>query len=141
MATHETLLQAIVDAPDDDAPRFAYADAVEKSGDPDRAEFIRLQCALDKMQPQASQRLALEAREKELLEQHGWDWAEEFGTRVSEWVYRRGFIERVQMCLETSAEEILAVLRKTPIRHVRDIWWCLISIAGFRWDYRDLYSF
>jgi uncharacterized protein (TIGR02996 family) len=47
MATREALLQAIIDAPDDDAPRFAYAEAVEKSGDSDRAESIRptaLQC-------------------------------------------------------------------------------------------------
>ena len=121
MATHEALLQAIIDAPDDDAPRFTYADAVEKNGDPDRAEFIRLQCALDKMQPHAPERQALEAREKQLLEQHGWEWAEELGTQVSEWVYRRGFIERVQMCLETSTEGILAVLRQAPIRYVRDI--------------------
>jgi uncharacterized protein (TIGR02996 family) len=120
MATREALLQAIIDAPDDDAPRFAFADAVRSSGDPDRAEFIRVHCALDKIPAQAPERPTLEASERELLEQHGWDWAEEFGTQISEWVFRRGFIERVEMCLETSTEEILAVLRKAPIRHVRD---------------------
>ena len=49
----ETLLKAIIDAPDDDAPRFAYADWIKKHGDRDRAEFIRVQCALDKMPAQA----------------------------------------------------------------------------------------
>ncbi len=120
MASREALLQAVIDSPDDDAPRLAYADALQADGDSDRAEFIHVQCALDRMPPQEPQRHALEAREKELLDQHGWDWAEEFEPWVSEWVYRRGFIERVQMCLETTADEILTVLRKAPIRHVRD---------------------
>jgi uncharacterized protein (TIGR02996 family) len=121
MDQQEALLRAIIEAPDDDGPRFTYADWLEKSGDSDRANFIRVQCALDKMPTQAPERPALLAREKELLELHGWSWAEECGTQISEWVYRRGFIERVQMCLETSAEEILALLRKAPIRHIRDI--------------------
>lgn len=121
METREALLQAIMNAPDDDVPRFAYAIFLERNGDSDRADFIRLQCALDSMSPNAPERPNFQAREKELLEQHAWDWAMEFGTQISQWVYRRGFIERVEMCLETSAEEILAVLTKTPIRHVRDI--------------------
>src|SRR5262245_51895026 len=120
MATLDALLQAIIDAPDADAPRLAYADAVSRGGDAARAEFIRVQCTLDKLPAQAPERQALAAREQELLEQHGWDWAEEIGPRISEWVFRRGFIERVEMCLESSTEEILAVLRKAPIRHVRD---------------------
>ena len=77
-------------------------------------------CSGQNARPSAG-RPELLAREKELLEQHGWNWAEEFGTKISEWVFRRGFIERVEMCLETSSEEILAVLGKAPIRHVRDI--------------------
>jgi uncharacterized protein (TIGR02996 family) len=116
----EALLEAIMDAPDDDAPRFAYAEWIEKRGDSDRAAFIRVQCALDKMPPGVPERSALEHREKELLVQHAWDWAEEFGTEISQWTYRRGFIDRVEMCMENSTEEILAILRKAPIRHVRD---------------------
>jgi uncharacterized protein (TIGR02996 family) len=40
------LLAAILDAPDDDAPRLVYADWLEEHGDPARAEFIRLQLVL-----------------------------------------------------------------------------------------------
>ena len=36
-------LQAIADAPDDDAPRLIFADWLEERGDP-RCELIRLQC-------------------------------------------------------------------------------------------------
>jgi uncharacterized protein (TIGR02996 family) len=43
------LLRACKAAPDDDAPRLVLADWLEEHGDPERAEFIRLQCtpALD----------------------------------------------------------------------------------------------
>jgi uncharacterized protein (TIGR02996 family) len=121
MITGDALLQAVIASPDDDAPRLAYADHVEASGNPDRAAFIRVQCALDRMSPEAAERPSLQAREQELLEKFGWDWAAEFGTQITQWVYRRGFIERVEMCLETSAEQILAILAKAPIRHIRDI--------------------
>ena len=40
------LLGAAADAPDDDAPRLAYADWLDDHADPDRAEFVRLQCLL-----------------------------------------------------------------------------------------------
>ncbi len=121
MITDETLLRAVIDAPDDDAPRLAYADRLDVRGDADRAAFIRVQCALETMPPEAPERPSFQAREQELLGRFGWDWAAEFGTRITQWVYRRGFIERVEMRLETSAEEILAILAKAPIRHIRDV--------------------
>jgi uncharacterized protein (TIGR02996 family) len=45
--THdEALRQAIIEDPDDDLRRFVYADWVEEQGQPERAEFIRVQCQL-----------------------------------------------------------------------------------------------
>lgn len=120
MTTGKALMQAVIDAPDDDAPRFAFADWIEKNGDSDRAAFIRVQCALEKMATDAPERSSFHARERELLAEHGRVWANEFRGEISEWVYRRGFIERVQMHLQMSAEQIRSVLRKAPIRHVRD---------------------
>lgn len=43
---HEPFLRAICQAPDDDAPRLVFADWLDENGDPDRAEFIRLQVQL-----------------------------------------------------------------------------------------------
>jgi uncharacterized protein (TIGR02996 family) len=43
MDTGLALFQAILDAPDDDAPRLVYADWLDEHGDPERAEFIRLE--------------------------------------------------------------------------------------------------
>lgn len=63
----EHLLQAIYDAPDDDAPRLVYADALLERNDP-RGELIALQCRtapLDREQKK---------REKALLETHGKSW-------------------------------------------------------------------
>jgi uncharacterized protein (TIGR02996 family) len=39
----QALFQAILEAPDDDAPRFVYADYLEERGDP-RGEYVRLAC-------------------------------------------------------------------------------------------------
>jgi len=47
----QALCAAIVANPDDDLPRLVYADWLEENGDPDRAEFIRLQCRLANCSP------------------------------------------------------------------------------------------
>lgn len=44
--TESHLLAAILAAPEDDAPRLIYADWLEEHDQPERAEFIRVQCAL-----------------------------------------------------------------------------------------------
>src|SRR5262249_17370591 len=77
-------------------------------------------CSLARMPASDPRRPALQQRETELLEQHGWVWAEPLGYRIQEWVFQRGFIERVEMCLEAPAEDIQAVLPMAPIRHIRD---------------------
>jgi uncharacterized protein (TIGR02996 family) len=52
------LLKAVLAAPDDDAPRLIYADWLDEHGRPERAEFVRVQCALARLpKPPASTRL------------------------------------------------------------------------------------
>ncbi len=46
MAVDADYLRAVIDRPDDDAPRLAYADYLDECGQAERAEFIRLQCRL-----------------------------------------------------------------------------------------------
>jgi uncharacterized protein (TIGR02996 family) len=60
---HEPFLRAICEAPDDDAPRLVFADWLDETGDPDRAEFIRLHVRLAR-QPDAE---GLERRCKDLF--------------------------------------------------------------------------
>jgi len=59
------LLAAIRVAPDDDAPRLVYADWLEEHGQPERAEFIRVQCELIRLDD-----TGLRTREAELLARH-----------------------------------------------------------------------
>lgn len=120
MAEKDNLLSAVIESPDDDEPRFRFADWCQRHGDPERGEFIRTQCELCSGPMADDRRTHLQAREQQLLDERGWDWTEEFGQDISEWVYVRGFVERVEMSLEASAEQILSVVRKSPIRHLRD---------------------
>lgn len=50
LAEHEAFLRAIFDAHDDDTPRLVYADFLQESGEPERAELIRVQCQLAALQ-------------------------------------------------------------------------------------------
>src|SRR5438270_6972316 len=46
MADRASFLAAVQADPEDDAPRLVYADWLQDNGDPDRAEFIRVQVEL-----------------------------------------------------------------------------------------------
>ena len=56
MIQNEALFRAILDEPEDDAPRLVYADWLEEHGDGARAEFIRVQCELAVLPPEPAQR-------------------------------------------------------------------------------------
>ena len=49
MSAEQGLLSAICESPEDDTPRLVYADWLEEHDQPQRAEFIRAQCALATM--------------------------------------------------------------------------------------------
>ena len=90
----EGLLEGILAAPDDDAPRLMYADWLTEHGDP-RGEFIALQCA------RAAGRVSAEARrrEAELLQQHRVAFLGRFANRVtlSGLRFDRGFLARATL--------------------------------------------
>src|SRR5262245_46285153 len=66
------LLHGCKDNPDDNAPRLVLADWLEEHGEPERAEFIRLQCrGNDQGTPGAVERAR---REEELLNANGERW-------------------------------------------------------------------
>ncbi len=49
----QALSRAIADSPDEDAPRLVYADWLDDHGEPERAEFIRVQCRLAEREQRA----------------------------------------------------------------------------------------
>jgi uncharacterized protein (TIGR02996 family) len=118
----QAFLEDVIAHPDDDAPRLVFADWLEDHGDAERAEFIRLQCALaraDQGDPRLPQ---MRAREQELLERYAQRWAEPLRSIVEQWAFRRGFIESVD--LRPSSEMVLrerleAAFRLAPVRDLR----------------------
>ncbi len=104
LSDRDALLGAIRAAPDEDTPRLVFADWLDENGEPERAEFVRVQCELARLTDDRSdsqpvyeflrdrdwvtrpaadwasidagihRRLALVARADELLARHGGDW-------------------------------------------------------------------
>jgi uncharacterized protein (TIGR02996 family) len=125
------LWAAIRANPDEDTPRLVYADWLQENGEEDRAEFIRVQCALALIvptsYPEAEQRQLLEAKEQRLLARHREKWLAPFQTlfRSAEkwhptdrnrWFtrfgFRRGFVytdqlEREPLILLTESDDTL----------------------------------
>ena len=61
LAALQPHFDAILAAPDDDAPRLRLADALDAAGDP-RGESIRLGCALERLAPDDPAPAGLSAR-------------------------------------------------------------------------------
>jgi uncharacterized protein (TIGR02996 family) len=90
------LLQAIHDAPDDDAPRAVYADALLERGDP-RGELIAIQLQRDAA-PE------LRRREHELLAAHAVQWLGGLAPVISPgFRFERGFLVECQVSLRDVA--------------------------------------
>ena len=91
---HDAFLRAIIADPDDDLPRLVYADFLDETGDPDRAEFIRVQCRLAETEEHDPHFRELEDREHALLAANEGRWFRE-REGLNEWVWRRGFVDEV----------------------------------------------
>src|SRR5438045_918727 len=92
MNTGQALFQAVLDAPDDDAPRLVYADWLEENGQEDRGEFIRLEVRLYGQKP--GRRTADDQRRRNDLEVRlRKTWLEEMPKLpgVRWWSFWRGF--------------------------------------------------
>lgn len=112
--TDDAFLQAIIDNPDDDAPRLVYADYLMGHGQPERAEFIQVQCQLAPLSQSDPLRRQLNARAQQLLRENGQQWS------ASPWTYRfhRGFIESVTLEVATFLDHADELFQKFPLREV-----------------------
>src|SRR4051812_6242708 len=92
-----SLLQAVLDQPEDDGARLGCAGWLEEHGEADRAELIRVQIALAQLGQGDPRVFDLRRREHELLTAHH----EEWGQEVPAWArsctaFRRGFVGYLQ---------------------------------------------
>jgi uncharacterized protein (TIGR02996 family) len=112
-------LGAILDDPADDSPRLVYADWLDEHGEPDRAEFIRLQCELEQL-PEEDPRLpALARRERELRRRHAARWAGHLAHLVRSFEFRRGFVEAVEVDAGQLLRYADTLFRLAPLRCLR----------------------
>ncbi len=78
MDDRQAFLNTITAVPDDNVPRLVFADWLQEHGEDERAEFIRVQCALATNNVKDDEeRAQFQERERELLEAHGQEWADE----------------------------------------------------------------
>ena len=87
MSPAAPFLAAIREAPEDDAPRLIYADWLDEHGEPERAEFIRVQCKLERRKTKV-----LRQREAELFAAHHDKFAGPLAAPGLQFRFNRGFI-------------------------------------------------
>jgi uncharacterized protein (TIGR02996 family) len=117
MATDADLLAMIIANPADDAPRLAYADLVDRKGDP-RGAFIRLQIRLRDVEVARSLPAdygALLDEHDALLRAHGDRWAEPVRGLVDGWRFVRGFIDEVKLDAAAFLQRAPAVYAAAPV--------------------------
>lgn len=139
----EAFLKRIRAFPDDDPPRLIFADWLEEQGDSagpawgsDRAKFIRVQIALARLAEEDADptvadspgraerdetRKRLREAENELLAAHEAEWTAPFRVRglASGAVFRRGFVEKVNVEARTFAHRAPELFEAGPLRHVQ----------------------
>jgi uncharacterized protein (TIGR02996 family) len=118
--------RAIAEAPADDALRLVYADWCDEHGDPDRAEFIRLQFEAERHEEWTPARMDLDERADALLARNRDRWLRD----VPSWAlnpdgppgaqsFRRGFLNRVSVKAENFFASSAELFATAPVREVR----------------------
>jgi uncharacterized protein (TIGR02996 family) len=118
-------LRAVIANPDDDLTRLVYADWLDEHGQPERAEFVRVQVALAAGVSDDARRRRLEDRQRELLVAHDQEWVAELAEvlecppgRWGGWVFRRGFVEYFHLPAGVVADHGAEVAELTPVREL-----------------------
>jgi uncharacterized protein (TIGR02996 family) len=122
MNQEEAFLRAVCEHPDEDAVRLIFADWLDEHGEPERAEFIRIQIEQARLPEWDGRRLECERRSRELWVR-AYERLPELPTTRLSWnlsSFRRGFAEGVQLMGVGSflqhAETVFAV---GPVRHLK----------------------
>jgi uncharacterized protein (TIGR02996 family) len=94
MSDEKGLLAAIWEHPHDDTPRLVYADWLQENGQPERAEFIRVQCELARLDEwdESPRKAELEKREQSLWTKHAKAWKTGLPKLLQAAPFHRGFV-------------------------------------------------
>lgn len=118
MSDEPALLAAIRAHPDEDTPRLIYADWLDENGQPERAEFIRLQCAPEPTEQQSD-------RLYDLCERGLGRWLTGLPQFTgAHWEFRRGFPEHLEVHIGPLLDRFEAFARVPWLRFVSvfEVW-------------------
>ncbi len=136
MEPWQAFLNEIIAHPEDDGPRLIAADWLSENGQPERGEFIRVQCAIAVTPicgslpsgtthplypscPGCDRVAVLRKRERELLDEPG-DWTPGIVWPSAEcFAWERGFISRIQVPADWWLANADALVRVCILRQVR----------------------
>ncbi|WP_437533491.1 TIGR02996 domain-containing protein [Sorangium sp. So ce726] len=132
MTDEATLLKAVLDAPDDDAPRLAYAQWSSGQGDAAsiaRGELIHAQIDLMHTAPEViktGRAFGLQHRIWELIERHGASWAGAIAGSVDAYHFVRGFVGWIKVSARRFLDHGEGIMALAPVQHldltdVRDV--------------------
>lgn len=162
MTDRAAMIAAVLANPDDDTPRLVFADWCDDNGEPERAEFLRVQvelartgeasCWTEEM-PFGTQctdpecpwavREQLRERERDLLDRHRLSWLDgplmgmESQTAGEAVQFIRGFVESVTCPAADWLAHADAILAEHPVRRVRFTTWPEDGREVFRVNRRD----
>jgi uncharacterized protein (TIGR02996 family) len=132
MTDEAALLKAVLDAPQDDAPRLAYAQWLDGQGDAlsmARGELIRGQIDLTHADPALVRSgLAFSAQQRitDLIELHGSSWGQAIEALVDAFQFERGFVGWIKLSAQSFLDHGDRILALAPVQHldltgVRDV--------------------
>lgn len=123
MATEPELRRAVLESPDDDAPRHAYAGWCDSRASPPpdpRGEFIRLQLDIKKIEAEGKYQapVRLHRISSELSAPHSKSWAGVVATVTPRYGFVAGFVEQVTLTADEFLKHGGAMLAAEPVRHL-----------------------
>ncbi len=114
----QPFLDAVFDRFADDRPRLVYADFLDDSGAPERAELIRVQLALARLSEDDPRRPALCDRQAELLTQNRAEWTAHLAGLVETVDFRRGVPDSASVNAATFLERGEELFTRLRIRRL-----------------------
>ncbi len=128
----QPFLDAVFDRYADDRPRLVYADFLDDSGAPERAELIRVQLALARLDEDDPRRLALADRQAELLTKNRDEWTSHLAGLVETVDFRRGVPDSASVDAATFLERGDELFERLRVRRLslRDAAPVMVKVAA-----------
>jgi uncharacterized protein (TIGR02996 family) len=124
MSDEDALLSAIAAHPHEDTPRLVYADWLDEHGQPVRAEFIRAQIEIARLEllPRAAQNafVPVYRRHQQLLDDHRPELLGPLAPLddVATIMFRRGFVSEIRLPVSVFLEHAALVAGQRPLPYV-----------------------